>query len=325
MGTWGAGLYQNDISDDVRTEFQELFNEQGMNAESITEKLLEEYKPLMGVKEEEPLFWFALAETQWRYGVLMPEVKQKALEWIKRNPELQDVQIIDKKTAHKKWPVTLQKLEEKLNSPMPKERKPKKKKPRQVIWPCDWNVGDVYAYPLENDKAREKGLNGRYLLIRMIDEVTLYANGYPIGCRCPVVYIKITDDSTLPSSAADYEKMEYVQVKFTRYEQRFFPIHFNRLEEDMKAKMAMKYDVDEYGYLPQFRAIILNGRQNKGKVPPQLIYWGRIEKAEPPNKEFIPLDKGNWKHVFWNDFENEMIDQYCRHNLRQSTIYQKDK
>ena len=83
MGTWGAGLYQNDISDDVKAEFQQLFNEQGMNAESITEKLLEEYKPLMGVKEEEPLFWFALAETQWRYGVLKPEVKQKALEWIK--------------------------------------------------------------------------------------------------------------------------------------------------------------------------------------------------------------------------------------------------
>ena len=29
--------------------------------------------------EEEPSFWFALADTQWKYGRLLPEVKEKAI------------------------------------------------------------------------------------------------------------------------------------------------------------------------------------------------------------------------------------------------------
>ena len=36
----------------------------------------------MGDVEEEPLFWFALADTQWNYGRLLPEVKEQALAWL---------------------------------------------------------------------------------------------------------------------------------------------------------------------------------------------------------------------------------------------------
>ena len=33
----------------------------------------------MGDVEEEPLFWYVLADTQWNYDRLQPEVKEKAL------------------------------------------------------------------------------------------------------------------------------------------------------------------------------------------------------------------------------------------------------
>ena len=316
MGTWGAGLYQNDLTEDVKIEFQRMFNEQGMDEVSITEKLKEDYKAAIGDVDEEPLFWLALAETQWRYGVLMPEVKEKALDWLHRGVRLRDEQIIDQKKAHKKWPITLKTLEEKLNSPLPKRRKPHVKKEKQWLWPCDWKIGDVYAYPLTNETAQDKGLYGRILLIRMIEEVIFS------DCSCPIVYIKITKDALMPTSAEEYEQLEYVQTDFTRYEDRFFPLHFARLEEDLKAKMALKYELDEYGFLPQYRAIILN--TSKGELPTQLFYWGRIEEAAPPQGEFVPIDVDRNMIVTWKDFENELVKKYCYHNRRELSIYHKD-
>ena len=52
MGIWGFELYQNDISLDVRDEFEELYNA-GKAVEDITDKLMEEYKSIMGDIDEE--------------------------------------------------------------------------------------------------------------------------------------------------------------------------------------------------------------------------------------------------------------------------------
>ena len=64
MGTWGFELYQNDTSLDVKDEFEELYNA-GKTAADITDKLINDYKSITGNIDEEPIFWFALADTQW--------------------------------------------------------------------------------------------------------------------------------------------------------------------------------------------------------------------------------------------------------------------
>ena len=79
MGTWGPNLYQNDTSLDVKDEFEKLYNE-GKNVQEITDILTEDYKSIIGDIEEEPLFWLALADTQWEFGVLLPVVKHKRVE-----------------------------------------------------------------------------------------------------------------------------------------------------------------------------------------------------------------------------------------------------
>ena len=85
MGIWGAELYQNDTSLDIKDEFEELFKN-GKTAREITEKLIEDYKGIMGKPDEEPLFWYALADTQWDFGVLLPEVKKKkTVCWLYRH------------------------------------------------------------------------------------------------------------------------------------------------------------------------------------------------------------------------------------------------
>ena len=81
MGNWGPGLYQNDITQDVKDDFEES-HRAGKPVSEITAKLMADYEDIMGDPAEEPLFWFALADTQWRFGVLLPTVKEKALEWL---------------------------------------------------------------------------------------------------------------------------------------------------------------------------------------------------------------------------------------------------
>ena len=83
MGAWGTSLYANDSTCDVRGTYTKLLENQ-VGSQEAYEKTLEEYKEYIG-DQDEPLFWYALAETQWRVGRLMPEVKEKALHWIEND------------------------------------------------------------------------------------------------------------------------------------------------------------------------------------------------------------------------------------------------
>ncbi len=81
MGAWGAGLYENDTALDVKDEFEKLFID-GKGVQEITDGLTAEFESIMDCADEAPLFWLALADTQWKFGVLLPDVKENALRWI---------------------------------------------------------------------------------------------------------------------------------------------------------------------------------------------------------------------------------------------------
>lgn len=80
MGMWGFDLYQNDMTLDIKDEFEKLLST-GKTSQEITDEMLAEYRSIIGDIDEESLFWFALADTQWNWGVLLPPVKQ-----LKRKP-----------------------------------------------------------------------------------------------------------------------------------------------------------------------------------------------------------------------------------------------
>ena len=312
MGTWGPNLYQNDTSLDVKDEFEKLYNE-GKNVQGITDILTEEYKSLFGDIKEEPLFWLALADTQWEFGVLLPVVKDKALYWIDESVNMLNFQSIDT-SAKENRIKNLNGLRVKLLSTQPKVKKITKKR----IYKCQWKYGDVFAYRLESDLAKEKGLYGRYFLIQKVDE----GEWYP-GHIVPIVYVKITDDTNLPSNVEEYNKLEYIQTSFTEYEYRFCPVDMRRPQEDIAEKSKINYQVDEYGFLPQYRARLLN--TSKRVIPQKLIYIGNFADAAQPQNEFIPHTKENIVSVAWKlfdeTFETRMIKWYCGHNLRELSIY----
>lgn len=169
MGTWNAGLFSNDTTCDVKDTYIECLKQQLSNEEAYR-KTYEEYEELIGT-DEEPLFWYALADTQWNAGRLMPEVKDKALECIQNKGGLDFWE--ERPKGALKWQKTMQKLKEKIESPMP----PEKKFPKPIVFKTNpWNIGDVYAYQFHSKQATELGLSGKYILIQKLADIEYFEN-----------------------------------------------------------------------------------------------------------------------------------------------------
>jgi len=129
--------------------------------------------------EEEPVFWIALAITQWKLGGLLPEVKNKALEMMELGQDLE--RWADNQKLYKDRLRHLQKAKEMLFSPMPAE--PKRKKP-QPIFELPWQSGDVLTYKITRaDIIYEEYLNS-YILIHLI-------NGLPLSEHMQQIQIAV--------------------------------------------------------------------------------------------------------------------------------------
>ena len=117
MGTWGSELYQDDLAQETKDSFQDLLKK-GKTTLEATEQLIRQNADVLNDVEEAPIFWFALADTQWELGRLLQDVKEKAIQemdkgidqtkWQDENPE----QAVDRKRV-------LEELRQKLNSSMP--------------------------------------------------------------------------------------------------------------------------------------------------------------------------------------------------------------
>lgn len=312
MGAWGPKLYQDDLAEDIRDYYKDQLH-RGKKGIDVTQELLVQYQIEISDSEDASVFWFALADTQWNLGRLEDKVKEMALKHILEGDNLEHWKIENPKMA-KAREQAIEELRQKLLSPQP----PEKKVTQYKIYRCEWKYGDVYAYQLESDLAEEKSLYGRYFLIQKVDECVWHP-----GHIVPIVYVKITGDTNLPSNVEEYNQLEYVQTWFTKYEERFWPIDMRRPQEDIAEKSMITYQVDEYGLLPQYRAKLLN--TSKRVIPGKLIYVGNFANAVRPQKEFVPHSKENVLSVSWKQFdetfETKMIKLYCGHNLRELSIY----
>lgn len=159
MGATDVYLYSDDYACDVRGEYRHQLRLGKTNDEAVKELLAS----LWSDGDDEPTFWYALADTQWNYGRLTPDVREKALTFI------------DRETADGRWKtpelmqkrlVELQKLKKKLMAEQP----PKKRVMPYRFYRCPWALGDVFAYQLHDSESEEKGLKGQYIVFRKITE-----------------------------------------------------------------------------------------------------------------------------------------------------------
>lgn len=312
MQSWGTGLYENDLTLAIKEEFEELL-QQGQLPEGATIEVVEHYSYCLRNTVKEPLLWFSLADTQWSWGVLLPDVKTKALQWLDKNGDLEVWQNENPQRVLERQCV-LNDLRAKLLSDQPSVKQRKKRR----LYKCQWQLGDVFAYQLKSDIAREKGLLDHYFLIHKVDE----AISYP-GHIVPIVYVKLTIGDMIPTTLEEYNQLPFVQTDFCPYEWRFMPIDGRRPTEDVEEKSKILYEKDEFGYLPVFRIKLQN--TSPKIIPHDLIYVGNFTNLTSPQKEFIPHAKINIRSVYWKNlnstFESKMIQAYCNHNLRELSIY----
>ena len=141
MGTWDTGLYQNDLSADVRDDYISKLKA-GKSDEEALQEILSEYKEESEDDDEKYDFYLGLADTLWKKGRLTEELKVKALEI------LEEDKISDRwegEKIRKERIKVLDKLKEKLESPMPERKKVPVHKPYKL----GWEEGDVYCFQIK--------------------------------------------------------------------------------------------------------------------------------------------------------------------------------
>lgn len=186
LGFWSTSLYGNDITTDVRDSYQELIYET-LDVEKAYYKLLEDYSEYFGT-EEEPLVWYAIADLQWKYGRIMPEVRDKAVYFIDNDGGIDLWEFNSKDRI--KFKNNIYKLKDKLLSPMPK--------PKKITNPNNfvhnpWSVGDVYAFRFNKDELNHYGFKGKYVVLQKIgNTVPEGSEKYPNSVI--QVYDKIFDE-----------------------------------------------------------------------------------------------------------------------------------
>lgn len=123
MGTYGTALFHDDTANDVRDDFLNLLRE-GHSAEESSKVLLTQWSTSIDDSDDGPIFWLALAATQFEYGCLMEDVMLRAVAVIDEGADLGrwSGKLLERRSE------MLAELRKKLLGPQPKARRPRKLK-----------------------------------------------------------------------------------------------------------------------------------------------------------------------------------------------------
>lgn len=295
MGNWGYKLYQDDDALDVKEEFIQLLKK-GLDCESATKELIRSNIPLVKDEDTAPIFWFVLADVQWKYGILLDDVKKMAIFHIENGSDIARWRAEEPKLAEKREG-ELQQLKEKLLSPQP----PAKKIKVERQYRCEWKLGDTYAYPLLSDCAKENGLYGEYFIFYKVGE-RVYHPSHII----PIVLVKLTENGRLPKTKDEFDALNF--VKHASYRETLV------IDQTISQK-------DEDGFYPFYRISLIN--TSKRIIPKTLIFLGNFQEIRLPAVEAFPSHPVGYTSFLWKNFDEQMIKCYRLHTLKQSPIYEK--
>jgi hypothetical protein len=154
MGAWGAAIFSDDTAADVRDAYRALLTE-GYSGPKATALLLRDWRETLAEEDDAPIFWLALAATQWQCGRLEARVKAKALRIIHQGSSLARWAEGDPMSL-KRRQAALEKLGRQLHSPQPSPKEFRKRREPAG----DWRVGEVLAYRLRS---------GRLILLHIVN------------------------------------------------------------------------------------------------------------------------------------------------------------
>lgn len=204
MGAWGYKLYQDDDALDIKEEYSSMLKK-GIPNEEITKKIIRDNKGMSNDNDEATIFWCVLADQQWQAGRLLPEIKEKALYYLKNGGDLHrwgesnEKDYINRKEE-------LERLLIKLESPQPVE----KIIPKKTIWKCNWNIGDIYVYKLTQKESDGTSYKDKYVVFQKINDVTEYNDDI-----VPIVYFYDKIFNNIPS-IEELNKINYLVMKHSK-------------------------------------------------------------------------------------------------------------
>lgn len=88
MGAWGTGIFDDDLAMDVREDFEELVDEEGLDIAIATKNILKKYRDELEDEDNEAVIYLALAALQLEYDEVLPDIRDRALEIIEEGQGL---------------------------------------------------------------------------------------------------------------------------------------------------------------------------------------------------------------------------------------------
>ncbi len=140
MGTWGPGIYQNDVSDDVRG-FYVSYLKGGKSDEEAYQMVMEKFQEELNDTDDRDNVIIGLAYIMWKYGRLNDEIKQLLEEALSHEENREWRTEKDRRERKKKI--------DKMLSDMSKEV-PRKKVSVHKPYKVGWEPGEVYYFQLTN-------------------------------------------------------------------------------------------------------------------------------------------------------------------------------
>lgn len=143
MGAWGHGILQDDFVCDVIGAFEDLLKG-GHSVVDATSAAKSKFAAEIADGDDGPLFWIALADVQWTYGALEPQVLQRVQEDLESGRSLS--RWTEDRTALKRRRAALEKFIGKIAAANPRPKKPRKR----VIRAPKFRPGECLSVRLEN-------------------------------------------------------------------------------------------------------------------------------------------------------------------------------
>jgi hypothetical protein len=183
MGAWGTAVFSDDTACDVRDSYIDLLGD-GLSGPEATKKLVGEWSKSLEDPDEAPVFWLALAATQWKYGRLETHVLRQALSAIDGGSDLARWDVGSRDYSKRR--AVLERLRAQLTS----LQGPERRVPKRFRGSNQWKIGELIAYRLRS---------GRFVVLRVIGHNTDKGGTSPICELLDWVGDRVPNESQLKS------------------------------------------------------------------------------------------------------------------------------
>lgn len=194
MGAWSADIFDDDSADEIKNEYKILLG-YGLPPQEVYQKIEDYFYPDYQDQHDEDVYWLSIALFQWQNGILLDEVKQRALECIADNSYLERWKDSGEKIYQERKEV-LEKLKYKLTNIVNEKRKKFPKCPKYDRYKTKWKEGDLLAYKMtapllqwgdlvsSENKSRfyniQENIKNGYLMLRVVK-----ISKSPVSVICP--------------------------------------------------------------------------------------------------------------------------------------------